>query len=405
MAATRKELILAAAVLLAIPLLAEVALRTAGVQFEPELYEPNRERGWTLRPGASGTVALENRQYVRINSRGSHDVEHTYEKPAHTFRIAVLGNSWTEALQVPVESNYISLLQQQLSASSCFDGKRVEVLNFGVAGYSTAQEFLALKQEVWKYQPDEILLAFYPARDVANNIRELNNASAPEQSPYFVFRGNELVLDDSFQSLPVLQKRNIALQNVRYRISEHLRTSQAIFALQRDLKIRVAMASVKEKAQQAGVDDLEYAIYAPPKRTDMQLAWRITEALFLALRDEAQSHRAEFRIVTLATRPQVIPDPVKRAELLRQLAVTNFDYADERIREFGEREGIPVIALAPVLSHYAETQHAYLNGFNKTTFGKGHWNESGHRLAAAVIAGALCKDESLHSTAQAGAQR
>ena len=405
MTATRKELILAAAVLVAIPLLAEVTLRAARVQFEPELYAPNRERGWTLRPGANGTVALENKQYVRINSRGYHDAEHSYEKPPHTFRIAVLGNSWTEALQVPVENNYISLLQQQLPASSCFDGKRVEALNFGVAGYSTAQELLTLKQEVWKYQPDEILLAFYPARDIANNIRELNNASAPEQSPYFVFRENELVLDDSFQSVPVFEKRNRALQNMRYQISEHLRTAQGVFALQRDLKIRLAMASVKEKAQQTGVDDLEYAIYAPPERMDMQLAWRITEALFLALQHETQAHGAEFRIVTLATRPQVIPDPEKRAELLRRLGVANFDYADDRIREFGEREGIPVIALAPALSNYAQTQHAYLNGFNKTNLGKGHWNETGHRLAAAVIAEALCRDMPVHSTSRAGTQR
>jgi len=390
MPATRKELILAVAVLVAIPVCAEVVLRVSRAQFEPQLYAPNRDRGWVLRPGASGVVAVETRQYIRINSHGFHDQERSYEKPADTMRIAVLGNSWTEALQVPLEKAYTAVLQQELTRNSCFDGKRIEVLNFGVAGYSGAQELLTLQQEVWKYRPDLILLAFYPARDIANNIRELNNATNPEQSPYFVFRDDRLVLDDAFRALPVLQERQIMLQNLGYAMTERVRTLQAVFALQRNLRIRVAMAAVKEKAQQAGVDNLEYIIYAPPARADMQRAWRVTEGLFLAMRDEAKSHAAEFRIVTLATRPQVIPDPAKREELMRKLGVNNFNYADDRIREFGKLADIPVINLAPALSAHAEAHHVYLNGFNQSNLGAGHWNETGHRLAAETIGASFC---------------
>jgi len=146
----RKELILAGAVLLALPLLVEAALRIAETQFEPQLYEPNRELGWKLRPGASGVVIAEDRQTVRINSHGFRDRERSYDKPEETFRIAVMGNSWTEALQVPLERTYPALLESDLQKNGCFNGKRVEVLNFGVAGYSTGQELLTLQQEVWK---------------------------------------------------------------------------------------------------------------------------------------------------------------------------------------------------------------------------------------------------------------
>jgi hypothetical protein len=391
MPANRKELILAAAVLVAVPLLVEAGLRISRTQFQPELYAPNRERGWMLRPGASGVVAVETRQYVRINSHGFRDEERPYEKPANTVRIAVLGNSWTEALQVPLDKTYGAVLQQELTKCGCFRGQRIEVLNFGVAGYSTVQELLTLQQEVWKYRPDVVLLAFYPARDIANNLRELNNASNPGQSPYFVERDGQLVFDDAFRGIPALQERQIALENVGYQLKQHARTLQAIYALQRDLRIRIATAAVKERAEQAGVDNLEYLIYAPPTREDMQQAWRVTEELFLAMRDEVKSHGVEFRVVVLATRPQVIPDDARREELLRKLGVSNLDYADKRIREFGERENIAVIELAPALSAYAETKHVYLNGFNKTNFGAGHWNETGHRLAGETIAGELCK--------------
>ena len=404
MPATRKELILAASMLLAIPALAEIALRVSHAQFEPQLYGPDRDRGWVLRPGASGVVAVETQQFVRINSHGFRDEERSYDKPADTMRIAVLGNSWTEALQVPLEKTYTAVMQGELTGSACFAGKRVEVLNFGVAGYSTGQELLTIQQEVWKYHPDVVVLAFYPARDIANNLRELNNATNPEQSPYFVFREDQLVLDESFRNIPDLQPREIALQDLRYGLTEHMRTLQAVFALQRNLRIRIAMAAAREKAQRSGVDNLEYSIYAAPADVEMQLAWRVTEALLLAMRDEVQSHGAGFRVVTLATRPQVIPDPAKRAELMRKLGVSDLNYADNRIGEFGAREGIGIIHLAPALSTYAETHKVYLNGFNRSNLGAGHWNETGHRVAAEAIARQLCTPASRTVVASQGAR-
>jgi hypothetical protein len=264
------------------------------------------------------------------------------------------------------------------------------VLNFGVAGYSTAQELLLLQQEVWKYHPDLVLLAFYPARDIANNMRELNNALDPERSPYFVYRGGQLVLDESFRSLPALQPRQIALQNLGYQFNERVDALQAINALQRFGKIRIAMAAVKEKAEKSGVDNLEFTIYAPPSTPAMQTAWKVTEGLLLAMREETAVHGAELRIVMLATRPQVIPDPEKRAELMQKLGVPDFAYADQRIKQLGEISGIPVINLAQPLSSYAEAHHVYLNGFNPSNLGAGHWNETGHRLAAEAIATGLC---------------
>lgn len=391
MAPTKKDLVLAALVLLVLCVMGEVALRGSRISFEPQLYSPDRERGWVLRPGARGVVSGETRQYVRVNSHGFRDLERSYEKPANTVRIAVLGNSWTEALQVPLEKTYCSLLERLLTRSACFAGKEVEVLNFGVAGYSGGQEFLTLQKEVWKYNPDIVLLAFYPARDIANNVRELNNAANPERSPYYVYREGNLALDDSFRSLPELQPRQIALQKMGYRIDEHIYLLKAASALQRFVKMRVAMAGARERAETAGVDNLEYTIYAPPSQAPMEEAWRVTEGLFAAMRDEAKSHGAEFRIVVQATRPQVIPDPAKRAEVMRKLGVTDLSYADRRIREFAAREGIAVTTLAPALADYAETHHVYLNGFNRTNLGAGHWNETGHRVAAETIAADVCK--------------
>jgi hypothetical protein len=388
---SRKELIWAGLVLVTLPLLLEAGLRIAGTAFEPQLYEPNRERGWALRAGARGTISGEARQTVEINSHGFRDRERRYEKPAGTLRIAVLGNSWTEALQVPLEKTYTAVLEEELSEDGCFADKSVEVLNFGVAGYSTAQELLTLRQEAWKYSPDLVLLAFYPARDIANNVRELNNAANPEQSPYYVYSDGRLIEDDRFRELPALEARQIELQKLRYRINENVRTLQAIGALQREARLRFATAAARERAEKSGVENLEYSIYAPPESATMRQGWRVTEALLELMRDEVRSRGAAFQVVVLATRPEVMPDPAKRQELLGRLRVKDFSYADRRLREFGASKQIAVTTLGSALGAYAAGRGVYLNGFGERNWGMGHWNETGHRLAGEAIAADLCR--------------
>ena len=402
---TRKELILAALVLLAIPVLAEVGLRARHVEFESKLYIADRQLGWSLLPGASGLVTTETTQRVQINSHGFRDVPRTYAKPADGFRVAVLGNSWTEALQVPLDKTYCSVLERELSKLPCYSGKQVEVLNFGVSGYSTAQELLLLRQEVWKYRPDLIIIAFYSARDVANNVRRLNNAAEPGQSPYFTYRNGALVLDDSFRSLAAVQERQIKLQKLRGKINDSVKVLQAVNALVRYGRRGMAMAALKERTANTGLDSMENAIYAPPAQPVVEEAWRVTEGLLIAMRDEAKAHSAELRIVTLANRPQVNPDLQKRQVLASSLGVHDLSYADNRINALGAREGIPVTNLAPALSEYAETHHVFLNGFNKTNLGGGHWNETGHRLAAETIAASLCQARQLAATVSPGGSR
>jgi hypothetical protein len=402
---TNRELALAGIVALALPVMAELALRVAHVQFEPQLYIADQQRGWVLRAGAQGVITGEAQQLVRINDRGLRDHERQYEKPADVIRIAVLGNSWTEALQVPLEKTYCFLLERKLARCQCFIGKRVEVLNFGVSGYSTAQELLTLRYEVRKYHPDIVILAFYSARDVANNMRMFNNAANPEQSPYFVYRGASLVLDDSFRSLPVVQKRQIMLQRTRSWINDRIRVLEGLNALIRRGRVRLAAAVARERASQAGNETLEYGIYKPPAQPAVAEAWRVTEGLLCAMRDEARAQGASLRIVSLANRPQVIQDPAKRQAVMLSLGVSDLSYADERIKALGKREGIPVTILAPRLASYAEKHHVFLNGFNATNMGEGHWNETGHRLAAEAIAADLCECESVNAPADLTAAR
>jgi hypothetical protein len=74
---------------------------------------------------------------------------------------------------------------------------------------------------------------------------------------------------------------------------------------------------------------------------------------------------------------------------MERLGVHDLFYPDLRIKALGDREGFPVLNLAPLLQAYAEQHKVFLHGFG-TNMGSGHWNAEGHRLAGEAIAHKLC---------------
>src|ERR1044072_6438684 len=120
-------------------LIGEVGLRIAGFSYLNP-YMPDADVGYSLRPGAAGWWPREGRTYVPINGQGFRDRERSIAKPAGTFRIAILGDSFAEAFQVPLEKTFWAVMERQLSACIPEGKQRVEVLNFGVSGFSTTPE-------------------------------------------------------------------------------------------------------------------------------------------------------------------------------------------------------------------------------------------------------------------------
>lgn len=117
--------------------LGESGLRLLGVSF-PMFWRPDDQLGFALQPGESGWYKAEGEAYVVINREGMRDQERTRAKSSDTVRIALLGDSMTEAVQVPLERTLAAVLEQEFGEHARFGGKKVEVLNFGVSGYGTA---------------------------------------------------------------------------------------------------------------------------------------------------------------------------------------------------------------------------------------------------------------------------
>lgn len=389
--ASRRTRLLALFVSTALALLvAEAALRIAGVSY-PNFYGPDPDRGWALRPGAHGRWRKEGDAEVRINRDGLRDEEHPAAKPAGELRIAILGDSCVESLQVPAEKTFWSLLEKELASCPAVSGRRVEALDFGVSGYGTAQELLTLRHRVWKYQPDLVLLAFYSGNDVRNNWRPLELDPA---RPYLIPRPDgSLALDDSFRQTEGYRLRQTAAGRLVYWAFDHSRVMQ----LGKQAKSAAdgwigAWKASRVKARPAGPElGLDDAVYEPPADPEWKGAWAATEAILSATRDEAAAHQTPFAVVSLTTPMQVHPDPKVRKAFLKELGTGTLFYPDERLAAFGRREGIPVLALAPALQRLAGREQVFLHGFANTAPGEGHWNERGHAAAAGEMAGWVCR--------------
>jgi hypothetical protein len=373
---------------------AELALRVADFSYYWALYKrPDPVLGWAPPPGTEAWQRFEGRARVRINSAGFRDREHATGKPPGTLRIAILGDSFAEAVQVPLEHTFWSVLERQLGDCRALEEWSIEVLNFGVSGYSTAQELLTLRHRVWSFQPDVVLLAFFVANDLVENSPVLDEDPL---RPYFVYEGDRLVLDDSYRRSARYRRHDSWYGGMGAGLLGHSRLLQALHRALDIVQVRWQGRSqaAASEAPNFPVDPrLDVRAFRAPADPDWRAAWRVTEGLLKEMDRATRDHGARLVVVTLSTGIQVHPDPELRARFADFLGVEHLFYPDWRIRALGDAEGFAVINLAADMQLAATFYGLWLHGFDNTRPGIGHWNETGHAMAGEQIADRLCHGE------------
>jgi len=383
-----KNLVLAAASAAVALVLGEAALRVIGFSY-PNFWRPDPDMGSVLTPGMEGWQVDEGKAYIKVSSQGLRDREHALPKPANTYRIAILGDSYAEAMQVDMERAFWALLPKKLEACGFAGGRKIETVNFGVSGYGTGHELLMLEKRVWPYSPDMVLLAFFPGNDVRNNSKALEG----EKRPYFSLKDGQLFADMAFRDDPEFRdKQHIAVHRAflqRLRLYQLLRRARAGDIAKHFHNSPMAAAVAKgDKLTEAGLDE---QVFVEPKDAKWREAWDITDRLVLAVERETQQHGARFMLVTISTPASVYPDPRMRARYEKSLGVSSLFYPEERLERLGGKNGFEVLALAPEMQKRADATHVYYHGFPNTKPGFGHWNEAGHAAAADLIAERLCR--------------
>jgi lysophospholipase L1-like esterase len=107
-----------------------------------------------LEPNQSGTyrkgLMSEVKGKYRINSDGWNSVRDYSESKGEAIRIAVIGDSYVEAIEVDVDQAFPAILEKDLSEK----GYKVEVYRFGLSGASLSEYLQMMRYAYQKFRPD-----------------------------------------------------------------------------------------------------------------------------------------------------------------------------------------------------------------------------------------------------------
>jgi hypothetical protein len=125
-----------------------------------QIYYADPQIGWRLKPNVKTSWITKEGYEVPIetNSHGLRDREHAYVKDPGVYRILLLGDSFVEALQLPLADIFPTTLETCLSERL---GRPVEVVNAGTTAYSVGDKYLYYMNEGYKYDPDFVLVGFF----------------------------------------------------------------------------------------------------------------------------------------------------------------------------------------------------------------------------------------------------
>ncbi len=368
------NLLLAASTVVVSLLLVEVGLRVVGVSY-PAFYRVDSKRGYGLRPYARGLYSREGQSLVAINAAGFRGALPPLNSAGETLRIAVLGDSFTEGLQVEEQQTWIRILEAQLNrSSSCplLKGGQAELLNFGVGGYGTGQALLTWRYQARAFQPALVILAIYPGNDFTDN-----QPGPREDRPGFELRADgALIQDNSFREAAAFRFRTSPAGQLLDGLMNHSRLLQVL----NEAKNR--FSAMRRQSQVMTPPSLSVAPAPTPEASSE--AWAMTEALVNQLAMEVRAAGARLLVISTTTPDQVWPEEEERPAVpFRQ---------EQQLAKLLTVAGIPYRSLGPEMQLAVDQNpKLLLHGFPDGEPGHGHWNATGHSLAALQLAPWLCE--------------
>jgi len=338
-------------------------------------WRPHPKTGVQLIPGKQGWWTQEEREFVvpvAISPQGLRDVPHTYDKPPGVLRVLVLGDSFVEAMHVHLEETFTRRLETLLDGIGA--NRRVEVISAGVSGWGTASELLWLRDEGAKYNPDIVLLHFYPGNDIKNNSPDLEDVLPP-------------VYDDSGRLLyvrsnkPEREKRG----GVLARSKAYVYLRQLVLVRQPLVANWLAQLGVVQLPPPPGprVRDglpVDFGVYRVPPDDVWRTAWQRTEGLLEEMLGMARALGARFGVVIASSREQVYPEAWEKIlaayPTARDLQF-DLDQPQKWMEDWCRRSGVPCLVLSPAFRAAAARGAKPLHFWHD-----GHWTAAGHALAA-----------------------
>lgn len=369
-------------------------LEGPSVRSERSLRQPHPILGWDLKPGQSAyEQTLAYRVHVNINSHGLRDVEHEFEKPEDTYRILILGDSFMEAYQVPLEESFPRQLSRRL-------GKKVEVINLGVGGYGTVQQYLAFREKGLRYDPDLVLLGLY-TNDIRNNSKFLERKLGGPDSTKVALRPFAN-LSDSTTITSFNYADTETIESIHHKeeadFVDRIKNSLVIYQIYDNVMDRLFAEKISKVRRDPNLRFGKYQLrrfYPSYNRafrdreqfhTAWNHAWNVTKATLLKTKELATENDAKFVVFTVPSKAQVLDDFQERV----RRTFPKISFAPRRLGEklygLSSRYGVNVLDLRDPFKKAIKTgKRKYYFKFD------GHWNANGHNLAVDNVSAYLKK--------------
>lgn len=333
--------------------------RIAGVGGQ-EFLTPNQVLGTTHLPGKHVIWRMEGFSADSLNSLGYRDIEHTIAKPAGVKRIAVLGDSHSEGLQVPLQDIYARRLEESLNEG---ESHNFEVINFACSGYSTAQEYVQYTEQVEQYKPDVTVVLMHWGNTGANICDPKKRRSA-QPRPYFYLDANGKLMQDNSvidwyykpgsentpwaQTIGFLQ-RNSRIFGVFCQTDMALNNNEKLYFKWRGNWQRV-LAFLQGKDPKAEPPGPDYPEQDPTK---------VTDALVVALAEKCTNSGSKLVVMLL-------PDPTGTASA--QLA--------QELTALGEQHNFGLLDLSAAFKKHPQAKDLFL---------RVHLSSLGHKFVADTL--------------------
>lgn len=326
------------------------------------IYELDSVTGYRLKRNFAGEhSSREYKALIYTNSEGLRDAEHPVSKSKDTFRILILGDSITFGYGVKAEESYPKVLERLLNSEGT---GRYEVINAGIPGYGTAQEYLYLRESGLKYEPDLVIVGFF-GNDFENNLYD----------GLFSVREGKLVPGGRAKGAslknPILI--NILSNTAYIYISQHSHLLNFI-------KLRIG-AFIERYVNKGRSEKFHKTLYSVKESEDTKASLEITKLLFLEIDKLVKDNGV--RVLFL-----MIPSP-------EQLAPRRFGFEGDgydvtlplfKLSGFSMKNSLDMIDLAPFLKDIGGVFYVK----------EAHLTESGHQLIGEVLFNKIKRTGQVH---------
>ena len=386
---------------------AEVVLRFVRtfVSDKPsEFLIPHPILGWARAPGARFHFRIDGEPHqVVYNARGFRDLERTpgaAPEPGADGggeRVVVLGDSFMEAFNVPLEASFARQLETRLRRDR---RSAVAVVNLGISGYGTLQETLVYQLEARAHAPALVLLAFYLHNDLRDNSLEIESLRRPEGTQAtdrpFLLPGSgwQLTAVEADRSLARYQAALARRRSWWWRAGE----VSHVWRLTGAAWIESALRALEDRhANQIPDPDpapaeplsrrerlaLELDVFSCHPRAEYDRAWDVTARILAQL---AQAVRADGAELVVFNVPSVYESEPRLPDAgAGDLGCRDAPPGYARLRGILADLDVRFIDLLPAFQRHARDRSESLFASDS------HWNAAGHALAADEVARRLAE--------------